>query len=744
MSDVFINNQRVKLNSQIGKGGEGTIFTTDRSSDEAVKIYHPEIRSSRYLKIKVMVGKNLASKTNLISFPKEIVNDKNGNFLGFTMKLVKGFRPIHELYNPKSRQQYFPKADYRFVINTALNVTRAIGTVHENGCIVGDLNHSGILVSENSTVALIDADSFQISDSGETYYCVVGVPEFTPPELQGKNLKSVKRLIEHDNFGLAVTLFQLLFMGKHPYAGIFKQKDLSMVESIQQNRFAYSRLRQSSTLTSPPPATLTLDNFDGLIAEGFEHAFGLDPKKRPNAREWLNRLTSISNKIVKCQHSQSHYFLANKQGCFWCDLQALLNFDYFPQLFTGATYAPQNFSSLNDLIKFIQKHKVPEIEQLIKLPPPQNTNGSSDYKSLVNANNSKKIFGYALIAGLIAMFFIMPNLWFVWLIAVMFCWGNLGNAEVDKNHFDADLRQLISESQSRIYALLKISNSSEIIKIRTDLQAIIEDFNEQDKARDDLITKVRSQRKQIKLFEFLDRHYIKDANIVGIGPSKKRTLIYAGIETAADVDRHKILRISGFGPTHTSNIIEWRRKLESKFSYNPNSDASDIKLENTIRGFFDHNKKMLSDRIKNGADQIKKSWHNINNLERLLREDLELRTKLQKISDLNNDIKLLGKDPEKADLTIINSYNSSYIKLNRTPPNLPNLSGFSASSSSSSQTKTATTITGPNRKTKVKTSSTSRSPTCPRCSNQMVTRNGRYGMFWGCTNYPRCKGTRNI
>ena len=34
-------------------------------------------------------------------------------------------------------------------------------------------------------------------------------------------------------------------------------------------------------------------------------------------------------------------------------------------------------------------------------------------------------------------------------------------------------------------------------------------------------------------------------------------------------------------------------------------------------------------------------------------------------------------------------------------------------------------------------------PTCPRCSIKMTarksTREGR--MFWGCTNYPRCKQT---
>ena len=33
--------------------------------------------------------------------------------------------------------------------------------------------------------------------------------------------------------------------------------------------------------------------------------------------------------------------------------------------------------------------------------------------------------------------------------------------------------------------------------------------------------------------------------------------------------------------------------------------------------------------------------------------------------------------------------------------------------------------------------------TCPRCGAKMVLRNGQYGFFYGCPNFPRCKGTRS-
>lgn len=33
---------------------------------------------------------------------------------------------------------------------------------------------------------------------------------------------------------------------------------------------------------------------------------------------------------------------------------------------------------------------------------------------------------------------------------------------------------------------------------------------------------------------------------------------------------------------------------------------------------------------------------------------------------------------------------------------------------------------------------------CPRCGGRLVVRNGRNGEFYGCSNYPNCKFTKNI
>ena len=33
---------------------------------------------------------------------------------------------------------------------------------------------------------------------------------------------------------------------------------------------------------------------------------------------------------------------------------------------------------------------------------------------------------------------------------------------------------------------------------------------------------------------------------------------------------------------------------------------------------------------------------------------------------------------------------------------------------------------------------------CPRCGSKLIIKKGKYGEFWGCSNYPKCKFTSPI
>ncbi len=271
----------------------------------------------------------LAWRSVLASSPFHSIRDRpSGAFRGFTMRAVAEHQPIHFLTAPKTRKVHFPTADYRFLVRVAANTARAIAEVHAMGCTVGDINHSGILVSSKATVSLIDADSFQLDANGRLYPCLVGVPDYTPPELQGSSLAGVRRTIEHDHFGLAVTIFQLLFMGRHPYAGETSDATLSLEALIARNQFAFSR--QRVTGSRPPKGVLTLDAFSDDMAAAFERAFRLSSADRPTAANWIGHLEKLERELSRCSTTPCTFFplqrdpvpgatLKGRQArrCFW-------------------------------------------------------------------------------------------------------------------------------------------------------------------------------------------------------------------------------------------------------------------------------------------------------------------------------------------------------------------------------------------------------------------------------------------
>ena len=189
----------------------------------------------------------------------------------------------------------------KFLVRAAGNIARAVASVHATGCVIGDVNHSGILVSDKATSTLIDSDSFQVIASNNKFLCQVGTPEYTPPELQGVRFDRVARTSNHDNFGLAVLVFQILFMGRHPFSGIYQgQGDMPLERAIGEYRFAYST-QPATTKMKPPPGAPLLTDFPAYIGQAFEKAFGRAGRTlRPSASEWVSLLNMLEGELVEC------------------------------------------------------------------------------------------------------------------------------------------------------------------------------------------------------------------------------------------------------------------------------------------------------------------------------------------------------------------------------------------------------------------------------------------------------------
>ena len=704
MKEIVIGKDRVSISELIGKGGEGEVYGIKNRSGQAVKIYNTNLRNIREDKVRAMVADGLAVKTDIVAYPGEVVTDAHGNFLGFAMRLMSGYRPLHELYSPKSRQRHFPKADYRFIVHAALNVARAIGNAQQMGCIIGDLNHSGVLVAQNATVALIDADSFQFTLKGKTYPCLVGVPDFTPPELHGKNLASIQRTIEHDNFGLAVAIFHLLFMGRHPYAGRYKGPDISMDDAIAQNRFAFSLARQNATQTSPPPGALTLDLLPDLIASSFERAFGTIPSARPSAQEWITALNVLEGSLNHCSKVKVHYYPKNAKSCVWCKLTSASGFDMFPDMNPVEMDISNDELGTEQAIQEIFAFPMPTIANLLPTIAASNIASNSLYKAK-RQKRKQTLNGLLMMAGSVAGFIYASRVGIMWFGLAIWGWITFAARNIEYGPFLKAFNDADKKVQSNLNAFVQRNGIIEVIKVRDDLDLVIKSYRSHTGALDNELKLMKSNRESRQRQAYLDRFSIYHANISGIGQAKTATLISFGIETAADINRSDILRVPGFGDVMTSKLLAWRREHESNFKYDPKPNSQDFTDEKKLRTRYALEKVKLETTIRNGLGALRNARNILNTLPAKVKSDRALMESLAVRAQAEQDLRELGVSVPVSSVSL---------RILITKPVQSRANG------------------------------TLNTPDCPRCNSQMQRRSGKYGQFWGCSKYPRCNGIRKI
>lgn len=312
----------VAVGQELGRGGEGAVFDVAHDPGLVAKVYHGSVEPQKVAKLRAMARIGDAELFKIAAWPTGTLHDRPGGVLrGILMPKVTGHREIHQLYGPAHRKHYFPAADWSFLIHAAMNCAAAFETVHDHGHVIGDVNQGGVLVSAQGTVRLIDCDSFQVRENGQLYYCVVGVPQYTPPELVGSDFRSTPRTRHHDCFGLALLIFHLLFMGRHPFAGRFSgQGDMTIERAISEGRFAFSRSAASYQMAAPPHS-LNMDAVSPRLAGLFERAFARGATTRPLAAEWRAALKDVKDSLQRCTEEAAHVFPRGLASCPWCRLE---------------------------------------------------------------------------------------------------------------------------------------------------------------------------------------------------------------------------------------------------------------------------------------------------------------------------------------------------------------------------------------------------------------------------------------
>ena len=282
----------------------------------------------------------------IAAWPTSVLNEGNPAIVdGILMPKVAGYLEIHHLYSVAQRKKDFPEVDWGFLLHTARNCAIAFEAVHGHGHVVGDVNQKNVMVSKKGVVAFVDCDSFQVAE-GADFRCGVGVPEYTPPELHGKNFASLDRAANHDLFGLAVLVFHLLMMGRHPFSGVpLVKEDIPIEKAIQKGCYAYTRSTAMARL-KPPPHVPPMTMLDSSILDLFERAFGT--ADRPTATDWRASLDAAMNRLVRCKNDPRHSYLADAGRCPWCEMIATARLMFFlPAQGSAAThFRPEDIQQL--------------------------------------------------------------------------------------------------------------------------------------------------------------------------------------------------------------------------------------------------------------------------------------------------------------------------------------------------------------------------------------------------------------
>ncbi|AMP14891.1 helix-hairpin-helix domain-containing protein [Collimonas pratensis] len=567
--------QSVQLGVELGRGGEGSVYDTPSAGKDIVaKIYNSAVPQEKRAKLQAMSKVGDSYLRQISAWPSRLLSTPlNGPIVGFLMPKVAGYEPIHHLYSPAHRKQLFPKADFALLIATARNVAAAFDSIHAHGHVIGDVNQGNIVVTGNSTVKLIDCDSFQITEKGVIHICEVGVPHFTPPELQHlRSFRGIIRTPNHDNFGLAVLVFHLLFMGRHPYSGRFLGSgDMPLERAIAEYRFAYGP-NNKSRLMDVPPSAPPLDLLPESMKRMVEVAFTEHGTKslRPSASDWVRALQELSVNLKTCSVEAFHKYPNHLSTCPWCHLQSSTGAVFFVAPVTQVSSLPLTAGTTWQHI-WAQINAISAPSELPNYATPTFAGTSRPLPPEITASkNSYRLQIAAAILGACVATFAVPDLWLLWLLmgfaVVYFAKDPLREERVIRNQA-LKTAQISFESRLTHYQRLGgteqfKAKKHDLEKIKSQLETLATRYQVAQK-------KLRDSQQTKQLHAYLDRFFISQATIPGIGAGRTATLASFGIETAADIEPSRIRNVRGFGDSLTSELVRWRRSHESRFTFNP-------------------------------------------------------------------------------------------------------------------------------------------------------------------------------
>jgi len=593
----------VRLGPVLGRGGEGTVHAVVGAPRLVAKIYLKAPDTAKTEKLRLMSRRHSRELLGVAAWPTDLLLDETGMVRGFLMNRISARQDAHRLYSPKSRRRTFPDADFRFVVRAATNLARAFAQVHAAGHVIGDVNHGNALIGKDGTAVLIDCDSIQVRDQARIFTCDVGSPLFTPPELQGKAFRGLKRVENHDRFGLAALLFHLLFQGRHPYAGMFADGEMPIERAIAESRFAYGA-DAALVGMSPPPGTLALNTFGEPIAELFERAFAPPGiAERPSAIEWIEPLRILESELVACTTRPRH-FAPPGPGCCWCAIEQLTGARLFDA--EQAATAQAAAVSAEELWRAIEVVPVPVTSPGLPgfaLQSPMSWPTLGRLKGLIARTKSDTVFSFVVfgIAGLYALPTTIPRA-LLFLGALLMVGSAAWVMSVSKKF--AKVRRFVTHEWERALVQWRNSTSADaFFRMRNQLAESRHKLSSIDQYRTQEIDRVTKRLEEKQRETFLDTFDIDKMTFVEVTLPQVARLASRGIRSAGDILRYWRKLHAFVSPAAVTELREWADLCAEQLKLDVNEPELRAQIEK-VEAKFRQQRETITHELRRGPDLL--------------------------------------------------------------------------------------------------------------------------------------------
>lgn len=400
------------------------------------------------------------------------------------------------------------------------------------------------------------------------------------------------RTENHDRFGLAVLIYQLLFVGKHPYMGLYRPKDdrekddPSFTELITAFRFAQGPSAHTWGM-APPPYTPTFADIPPELGTLFRRAFerGSEAGTRPRPAEWLSALKRLEESIVECPADPGHKYWGGAHSCVWCRLAERGGPEYYFGVAGGVGTFAVDETKLQDVLrqlsacgpfdfsydrrKFTPAHR-PEAEPL--------PDGLDEHRSIatilgVAIGFCVLIMPFGLIhVGISVVGFLGALVLGIWLtihISQSPWHREHRRRRTARNHALKNLDDIEGEWKQAVldYRRAHSTSSRSIQELVSECRGLASQFQVE-------LQRLAKNAKEAALVRHLRLHLIADAEIPKIGAGRKQILASNNIFTAGDIDQYRIAGIKGFGDKLTYNLMAWREEVIRQFRFDPATGVS--------------------------------------------------------------------------------------------------------------------------------------------------------------------------